>query len=411
VPPTQPEAPQAQPYGAQNYEPQRYTAPPFASGAGLYRTEVDAAYAGAAAPTGAYAADSYYSDERHEGEAEDEDLYDDAPPPRRRIGIVAVAAIFALAVVGTAGAIGYRALFGSSGSHLPPPVIKADTAPSKIVPSASGKDVQSNKLITDRVGDNSRNEKLVSREEQPVDIKGQPPAGMAPNLNVQASAPLMPANGSGVVAAEPKKIHTIVIRPDQVGMADATAPALPPARTEMPIAPPSPVKPAAPAPRVVNVPPPEPKAEPAVAPPPEPRPAVARTASAAPAPAHRAPASNAPLSLNPGDSAPAPASAPTRTAAVAAPARVAPQASGGGGYAVQVSSQRSEADAEVAFKNMQAKYPGQLGGRAPMIHRVDLGAKGIYFRAMVGPFASSAEAGTLCSSLKSAGGQCIVQKN
>ena len=46
-----------------------------------------------------------------------------------------------------------------------------------------------------------------------------------------------------------------------------------------------------------------------------------------------------------------------------------------------------------------------------MIHQVELGAKGIYFRAMVGPFASANEASTLCSSLKAAGGKCIVQRN
>ena len=54
--------------------------------------------------------------------------------------------------------------------------------------------------------------------------------------------------------------------------------------------------------------------------------------------------------------------------------------------------------------------PSQLGGRQPIIHRVDLGAKGIYFRAMVGPFANGNEASELCSSLKAAGGQCLVQK-
>ena len=126
--------------------------------------------------------------------------------------------------------------------------------------------------------------------------------------------------------------------------------------------------------------------------------------------AHRtAAANNAPLSLSPGDAAPVAASPPAR-GAPAAPPRAAPQPVSGGGYAVQVSSQRSEADAAAAFKTMQAKYPGQLGGRAPIIHRVDLGSKGIYFRAMVGPFTSSSEASDLCSSLKSAGGQCLVQK-
>jgi cell division protein FtsN len=45
------------------------------------------------------------------------------------------------------------------------------------------------------------------------------------------------------------------------------------------------------------------------------------------------------------------------------------------------------------------------------VHKVELGAKGTYYRAMVGPFASQAEASQLCSSLKSAGGNCLVQRN
>ncbi|HEY5217633.1 MAG TPA: SPOR domain-containing protein [Pseudolabrys sp.] len=123
--------------------------------------------------------------------------------------------------------------------------------------------------------------------------------------------------------------------------------------------------------------------------------------TAAPAP------SNAPLSLSPdapSRAAPARAAAPAaRTAAVSGGAA--------GGYAVQVSSQRSEADAQAAFRSLQGKFPGQLGGKPSVIHKVDLGAKGTYYRAMVGPFANANEASELCSSLKAAGGQCIVQKN
>jgi hypothetical protein len=78
---------------------------------------------------------------------------------------------------------------------------------------------------------------------------------------------------------------------------------------------------------------------------------------------------------------------------------------------VQVSSQRSEAEAQAAFKGLQAKYPDQLGGRQPLIRQVDLGSKGTYYRAMVGPFANPSEAGELCSSLKAAGGQCLIQRN
>jgi len=85
--------------------------------------------------------------------------------------------------------------------------------------------------------------------------------------------------------------------------------------------------------------------------------------------------------------------------------------SSGGGYAVQVTSQRSEGEAQTAFRALQAKYPNQLSGRAPIIRRADLGDKGTYYRALVGPFASAEEAAGLCNGLKAAGGTCIVQRN
>ena len=95
-----------------------------------------------------YEHDGYYHGRASAGRRRN--IYEDVPPSRRRLGIMAIAGVFALAVIGTAGAFGYRAMFGSSGSTRPPPVIKAEPAPSKIVPATTGKDAQSNKLITDR---------------------------------------------------------------------------------------------------------------------------------------------------------------------------------------------------------------------------------------------------------------------
>jgi len=43
--------------------------------------------------------------------------------------------------------------------------------------------------------------------------------------------------------------------------------------------------------------------------------------------------------------------------------------------------------------------------------RADLGAGGIYYRALVGPFASAEKAAKLCSGLKAAGGNCVILKN
>jgi len=46
----------------------------------------------------------------------------------------------------------------------------------------------------------------------------------------------------------------------------------------------------------------------------------------------------------------------------------------------------------------------------PIIKRADLGSKGVYYRAQIGPF-SSEQARRECDNLKAAGGQCFVQSN
>ena len=369
-----------QDYGSQRYEHQPYEAQPPAGEADHYEAE----QASQRFPLD----QSDYQQDFYDQAPVEEEYYEDAQPSRRRIVVMAIAGVAALAVIGTAGAFGYRALVGSSGSTKPPPVIKADTAPSKIVPATTGKDTQSNKLITDRVNERGQSEKLVSREEQPMD---------RPTAVALSQSGTQTALGSGVVGSEPKKVRTIAIHPDQP-VADAAPSSMSSAVAPARSAP-------APAPRAAAAPP---------------RPAPDTTAEAEesaptrPAPQPRQAASNStPLSLNPNAApsraAPAPA-APARTAAVA-PQASAPASTGGAGSYVQVSSQRSEGEAQSAFRSLQAKFPDQLGGRQPSIHKADLGAKGTYYRAMVGPFASASEASQLCASLKAAGGQCLVQKN
>jgi hypothetical protein len=379
APPASPFLPQD--YGSQNYDRQSYEPQPLPGGTDDYEAEQGSSRF----PLGQSEQDFY-----HEASAVEDEYYEDVQPSRRRVVVMAIAGVAALAVIGTAGAFGYRALVGSSGPAKPPPVIKADATPNKIVPATTGKDTQPNKLITERVNERGQNEKLVSREEQPIDR----PTAVA--LSQSGSA-----LGSGVVGSEPKKVRTIAIHPDQA-VADAAPSSMSAAA--------APARPApAPAPRVAAAPPrpaPETTADAEENAPAAPtRPAPSRQAAPA--------ASNAPLSLNPNGApsraAPAPA-APARTAAVA-PQAPAAAATGGSGSYVQVSSQRSESEAQAAFRSLQAKFPDQLGGRQPSIHKADLGAKGTYYRAMVGPFANASEASQLCSSLKAAGGQCLVQRN
>ena len=113
-------------------------------------------------------------------------------------------------------------------------------------------------------------------------------------------------------------------------------------------------------------------------------------------------AETSPLSL-------APQATPGRVASVNPTQTETPAATGG--YVVQVSSQRSEADARASFRALQHKFPSSFGSHTPLIKRADLGSRGVYYRAMVGPFGTSEQAVQFCGNLKAAGGQCVVQRN
>jgi hypothetical protein len=391
--------PQAQP-AAEHPSMQGFRVQDYA-GSDLYHTEpATPGYAAQAEPP------AYEHEHEHHEEpstvgygAEDQDFYEDVQP-RRRVGIIAIAAVFALAVVATAVAFGYRAIYGSLPVG-PPPVIKADTKPIKVVPPSKDSTA---KLIQERVP--PQDDKLVTREEKPVDVQVKPAGELSQEqASAQAGAAQGSALGTGVIGGEPKKVHTITIRPDQAG-SPAAAPAAPlassTASNPTPPAAEDTVANAAPAAEA----PPAAPAHAATAPAP-----VRHQAAARPAPrAAAAPVAlaNAPLSLSP--SAPARA-APTHNATMRTASReAAPQPARTGGYAVQISSRRSEADAEAAFRSAQAKYPNLLSGQHSVVRRVDLGQKGVYYRSMIGPFASSEAASKLCNSLKAAGARCFVQR-
>lgn len=318
-------------------------------------------------------ADQHYPDQQYQDGYPDHDhadpngyppFYADAPfdePKRRRGGLTTVVAVLVLAVVGTAGAYAYRSFTGVP-HNGEPPVIKAEPGANKIVPPTQTTDASGK--IVDRIGGAAAGqERVLSREEQPIDISRNAPRVVFPPLNQNSNPPTLAATtqmappqaaANGALGDEPRRVRTVPIRPDQ------------------------------------------PDAVPSQTAAPTPPPASQRVASArAQAPE---PSSTSPVSLAPQQSEPA----PVRTAS-ASPTS--------GGFMVQVSSQRSEADAQASFRALQAKYPDVLGSRSASIRRADLGERGIYYRAMVGPFAAADDAGQLCNSLRAAGGQCVVQRN
>ncbi|HEX9208927.1 MAG TPA: SPOR domain-containing protein, partial [Bradyrhizobium sp.] len=86
-------------------------------------------------------------------------------PRKSRGGMMTVAAILALAVVGTGAAFAYKTYIGSPRSGEPP-IIKADNTPTKVVPAPA----DSSAKVPDRMVTGDGSEKIVPREEAPVDV-------------------------------------------------------------------------------------------------------------------------------------------------------------------------------------------------------------------------------------------------
>ncbi|PRH84933.1 hypothetical protein C5L14_23515 [Labrys okinawensis] len=108
---------------------------------------------------------------------------------------------------------------------------------------------------------------------------------------------------------------------------------------------------------------------------------------------------------------PAPKPAQVASAEPAAGAAPAPATVANGSYVVQVSSQRSPADAQNAFQSLQRRFAGVLGGMKPSIRKVDLPDRGTYYRVRVGGWSTPAEATAFCGKLKAAGGDCVIARN
>lgn len=97
---------------------------------------------------------------------------------------------------------------------------------------------------------------------------------------------------------------------------------------------------------------------------------------------------------------------PKPAPAAAAPSR-GPALSGT--HLVQVGAFGSESEANGVWSKLEKRLGDYVSGKGTDIERADLGAKGVYYRLRVGPFASSSEAKTFCDGLKSRGQDCIVK--
>jgi SPOR domain len=312
---------------------------------------------------GQYAdAEGHRYDQYEYADGEEGAYEDDEPGGKRRNAIKIGLAVLGVVVLGSAGAFGYRMVF-RGGADGPPPLIRADTSPTKVMSTASADG--SAKPINDRLG-NGSGERMLSREEQPVDLRDAARnangglvvpltggAAVAPYPSASTAGAAPPA---GAATTEPKRVRTVTIHADPAAPAGAA--------------------PAAPAP------------------------AAPRTAAPRPAPQTAVP-------LTPQSQPSVAAVEPTRPPAP--PRAAAPRASESGGWVVQLSAQKTEGEAQSAFRAAQAKY-SVLGSYQPLIRKKDQGDRGVFYAAQVGPLARE-EANQLCENLKSAGGSCFIQRN
>ena len=120
---------------------------------------------------------------------------------------------------------------------------------------------------------------------------------------------------------------------------------------------------------------------------------------------NRAPRANLPASV-----AAAPKAEPTPKLVAKPVAKPVTRTSGRQDFMVQLAASRSRALARGVYSNLQKSYNDLLGRRDPLILRVDLGDKGIFYRVNVPGFSSRAAANSFCANLKKRGQDCLVRK-
>ena len=163
------------------------------------------------------------------------------------------------------------------------------------------------------------------------------------------------------------------------------------------------------APPTFAAPPEEPQARPVTRPPAPPSVTVAPLRAAEPAPVVPPPVAKvAPAKVAP---VPPKIAKPVVVAAAAAPKPVVappPPAAPAGGVVAQVGSETSAALADKAWTDVSRKVPGQMAGKSRKVETFNKNGT-VFYRVLVGGFASRADAAKFCAALKAAGGDCIVR--
>ena len=369
-------------------------------------------------------------------DAPDSEYVDEAPdvapeprmaPQRARASswYLKVGGLTALALLMGGGAVAFKV--GMPSMHKSPPMILAAEGPSKVAPpseAAVQSPNDSGALLT-KDSATPAPVKIVSNEEQPVDLKAsaaataaQAPAEPSPVAPMADTPVIAPSDGGASapvspISATPKHVRTVSVRPDGTLIsADsyAVAPVAPTAPTPAPSPTPTIRKSDASAPSALA-------ATPTLDLPTKLSPPKSTARVVAPKTDTTVPSdsANTPIQLGPVAHAEKPAKPAKVKPAVVADAAPAESpvdtvaAASGGEWSVQLAAPRSESDAQSAISKLSRKYADALGGTSLGVHKADKNGEPIYRVRAAGM--SKSEAGSLCAKIKDAGGDCFIAKN
>jgi hypothetical protein len=358
--------------------------------------------------------------------------------PRRWLLTVSTLALAGVAMIGAVFAL-KSGLPSLPGVHKEPPFIAAAQGPTKVQPPSVETVATSSEPGASLLKDDTQPSrvKVVTSEEQPVDLKAEtaPPASPAkpatpvaadasggPVVRGTVDAPVVVAPAQPAPASsfpEPKPVRTISLRPDGTPIpatvagsesASQTTPSQP--APEPPKTQPKAAAKALPPADAANAQASTPKIDlPTKLSPPKSsaRVVVAKTDTTGPADAP-----GAPVQLGGATRVPKVAGEPAKATQEAAvePAPAAPAAepatAGSGGWAVQLDAPRSEAEAKGVVSKLNQKYASALGGSALAVHKATVKGETVY-RVRVDNL-SKADAASLCARIKGDGGDCFIAK-
>jgi hypothetical protein len=315
------------------------------------------------------------------GEEFDEPQF--APAPRRRGGLRLAGYGLAAVLIAGMGAASY-AYFSKGDASSDPLLIKADADPFKIKPENPGgaqianQDKAAYERLSGKFSNDAKQEKLIESAEEPVKIANaaQGDAVVGGDLNSavanvaeeKAGERLAPGEAEktrSLAAIQPRRVKTLAIRADGTVVPGDTA-------------------------------------------------AAAEAAAKLAAGDVKAKAATDPVKVdtvrvNEAKTADAAGKDNELKVASIEAVQAGKQAAAAGAWAIQVSSQKSAADADAAFRNLQRKFPQLLEGKQMEIQKAEVADKGTFFRVRVlAP--SKEEAGSFCEKLKGAGGSCFVTR-